>query len=257
MNKMTQEELIWRWKQVGGYYLCPRDGSGKRIGPLVGYAGTYKDGDQDKHFVGDAYFNFAKVEEDSSALNLFAEVLALAIRDFQDLPGNKPVDWVLGAPMGGIALACTLSHHLGCKFLYAEKKVTKAASRGEREESVLALVRHEIPAESNGFVTEDVVNNYSTTQSMIDLIEDGCDAHCSGITCGLNRSNQTEYRPRQEGNRPVIAALHIPTPQYRQDDDAVAGDIAAGNVAWKPKAEWAKLMRAMEIGAHMMPGTVV
>jgi len=28
-------------RRCGGYYGCPKDAAGKRLGPLVGYAGKY------------------------------------------------------------------------------------------------------------------------------------------------------------------------------------------------------------------------
>ena len=42
---------------VRGYYKCPKDRSGKRLGPLVAYAGR---DENNKQYVGDEYVNFAK-----------------------------------------------------------------------------------------------------------------------------------------------------------------------------------------------------
>ncbi len=56
-------------ERCGGYYKCPKDPSGKRLGPLVGYAGRDAQGRQ---FVGDEYFNFAKAERHSPILGYLA-----------------------------------------------------------------------------------------------------------------------------------------------------------------------------------------
>ena len=50
-----------------------------------------------------------------------------------------------------------------------------------------------------------------------------------------------EYRDRLI---PIVQSVLIPTPEYRQDHPYVADDIAAGNVVWKPKDNWAKLKAA-------------
>lgn len=46
-------------KALDGYYECPKDTAGKRLGPLVGYAGRDNLGRQ---YVGDIYANFAVAE---------------------------------------------------------------------------------------------------------------------------------------------------------------------------------------------------
>ena len=43
--------------KCGGYYECPKGESGKRLGPLVAYRGTYGPDDDKKRFVGDVYVN--------------------------------------------------------------------------------------------------------------------------------------------------------------------------------------------------------
>jgi hypothetical protein len=45
---------------------------------------------------------------------------------------------------------------------------------------------------------------------------------------------------------PVVSIVRLPINEYKQDDPAVAEDIAKGNVAWKPKPEWDRLMMAMD-----------
>lgn len=145
----------------------------------------------------------------------------------------------LGAPMGGLATAFVLADTLRGDFAFAEKKVTAVTTIQSREESKLILNRHELFPGSRIIVVEDVCNNFSTTEQIKKLVEEvGCQLF--GIACLLNRSEATEWN-----GVPVVSLMHIPTAQWRQDDPAVAEDVAKGNVAWKPKAEWPKLQVVM------------
>lgn len=218
-------------RQCGGYYGCPKDASGKRLGPLVGYAGKY---DGVHQWVGDVYFNMAKTEQYPQAMSIFAQDLANTIRT---QPIN--VDHFLAAPMGGIVFGFKLSHALDRQFAFAEKKVKAVATADTREVSELMLARHEIKPDSDVIVVEDVCNNFSTTGQIRDLLSK-IGSRLVAIACVLNRSVETSW----EGV-PVLSLLHIPSMQWHQDDPAVAEDIAAGNVVWKPKDEWEKLMLAM------------
>lgn len=219
------------WQKTGGVYRCPKDSKGKRLGPLVGYAGIYEEG---KHYVGDTYFDFAPVEEYPHALDAFA--IDLAERLFSQ---HIQPDWVLGAPLGGILLGQRLSQRLDCRFLYAEKKVLVASREGQREQSTLVFDRHTPPPRTSGIIVEDVFNNFSTTEKLIGLVE-LVGARVIGLAGALNRSLHDEW------NRlPIKAAVHLLLPEFRQDDPAVANDVAKGNVVWKPKAEWDRLMAAM------------
>ncbi len=67
-NFYTQNPLTIL-KKLGGYYECPKNSSGKRLGPLVGYAGTYETG---KQYVGDVYIDFAKADQWYPVVNHFA-----------------------------------------------------------------------------------------------------------------------------------------------------------------------------------------
>ncbi|MFH0830801.1 MAG: hypothetical protein V1895_01955 [Parcubacteria group bacterium] len=86
---------------------------------------------------------------------------------------------------------------------------------------------------------EDVCNNFSTTTDAVQLIEKA-GGRLVAVMCLLNRSRE-EYFGYRTRDIPVLALEHKPMPQYRQDDPAVAEDIAAGNVVWKPKEEWQRL----------------
>lgn len=227
------------WLQCGGFYKCPKDANSNRLGPLVGYAGTYLDtAGNRKHFVGDAYYNFAVIEELHHVLNSFAQFLAEILKNEFTQP-----DWVLGAPMGGLALAQRLSEYLDCQYLFAEKKVVKAAKGDEREQSILVFGRHEPRTGTHGLGIEDVFNNFSTTSDLIKLVESR-DAIMTGMAGALNRSISASYVHKGR-IWPVVPLFHAPTPQYQQDDKEVAEDITRNNIVWSPKKDWPSLMKAM------------
>lgn len=224
-------------KNCEGVYECPTDAAGKRLGPLVGYAGTY--GEENLHFVGDLFYNLGAAEEFQCVSDAFGKELTDKYEDFEweDLALN--VDHVLAAPMGGIVIGANLARWLDVRFGFAEKKIISLATAGSREESKLVLGRHQIQHGADVAIVEDLVNNFSTTAKMRALIE-AAGGKLTAIFCQINRSEETEW----EGV-PVISLAHLPTRQYQQDDPAVAEDIANGNVVWKPKNEWGRIMAIM------------
>lgn len=244
LDAMFDYQYLDILKRCGGYYKCPKDNTGKRLGPLVGYAGTY--GPDKKHKVGDVYYNFAKAEEFPHVLHHFGRNMAEKIAAAYKFDNAPTV--VLGAPMGGILLAGAIGRYIDCRVVFAEKKVTKAATKDSREQSELVLDRHDLEPGDTVLIVEDVCNNFTTTVKLLNLIE-AASAYPVAIATFLNRSGETHYVTGQHCGGvqiPVECLCFIPTEQYRQDDPAVVADIAAGNVVWKPKNDWAILKDAME-----------
>ena len=249
MNPISGD-LLKDLKRCGGYYICPKDPNGKRLGPLVGYAGTYEAPDgAKKAYVGDVYYNFAKMEQYSNVYGYYASKLANSI--FHFFLGRK-IDVVLGAPMGGIILASDLARFLKCRRIFAEKKIISIATEEKREESQLVIARHDIRIGDDVILVEDICNNFSTTDKLIKLVREN-EGQVIAIACMINRSEMNEYEYitylSEEGSIPVISLLHIPTLQYTQEDQSVVDDIAFGNIALKPKDKWLWLEYAM-IGAE-------
>lgn len=218
-----------------GYYECPKDNDGKRLGPLVGYAG--RDSEK-KQFVGDVYVNFAKGERHGPVLKhvatKLAEKLAVTLQ-------HSPCTGFCGAPEGGKALAVTLAIVLELQYIFPEKKVTAVGTDTSREVSELRWGRHQPEKGERWLIVEDVCNNFSTTASLFTLIQ-SCGAEVAGIVCFLNRSIDIDHTFY---GLPVLRLVRKPISEYRQGDVAVAADIQAGNVIWKPKDGWAELMAAM------------
>ncbi|TAN58580.1 hypothetical protein EPN15_00535 [Patescibacteria group bacterium] len=220
-----------------GYYSCPKDENGKRLGPMVGYAGRYETPDGKKQWVGDIYANFSKAEEYPHVLKYFADQMREKL-----LPMLDEIDVFCGAPIGGYAFSLMLGLACDRRVIKAEKKVIKTATAYEREKTNLVFGRHEVRECERVAIVEDVCNNFATTDQLIDLIEEA-EGRAIAIICLLNRSLTIDhwYISKYNAGIPVISLVRMPIPEYKQDDPVVARDIAAGNVIWKPKDEWDRL----------------
>ncbi len=239
MLSVTEQKFVDAWINAGGFYSCPKDIDGRRHGPLVAYSGEYEPG---KHWVGDGYYNFAKIEEhrDRKIIERFAADLAVRI---QEQFGDTRIDWVAGMAMGGLFLAGKLADQLNCQSVFIEKKITRLATSDSREQFEMVMKRHEIEVGSNGVIVEDVTNNFSATEKAQVVIHKKR-ANLLTVATAMNRSEVTTFKGAL-GDLPVVSVIHIPTPEYRQDDPAVAEDVKAGNIVWKPKEHWDQLMTAM------------
>ena len=234
----------------GGYYACPKDSAGNRLGPLVGYAGTYESPSGEQlPFVGDTYANFAKAEPHGNVLDFFAGCAGTKLN--AQIPLDS-IDAFCAAPIGGYSLCDALGlryKSLGIKMLKAEKKVTALKTPTSREKSELVFARHDVGKRDRCVIVEDVCNNFSTTGKFIQLIQSS-GGIVIGIVCFLNRSLHVENvftYPQPDGVLaiPVVSLVRKPIPEWRQDDPAVKKDIAIGNVVYTPKDEWERLMLAM------------
>jgi len=238
-----ENEPLQILKLCGGYYECPKNSNGQRLGPLVGYAGKYNapDGTK-KQWVGDVYANFAKAEEYPHVMDHYAEGMEPQLSSV--LPF---IEVFCGAPIGGYSFARALGMEYDRRVIFAEKKVTALATAEAREQSALAFIRHEVKAGDAVAIVEDVCNNFATTAELITLIEQA-GGKAVAIVCILNRS-LTVYKSYQTAGGltlPVVWLVGRRIHEYTQDDLEVAEDVAAGNVVWKPKDEWPRLMAAME-----------
>lgn len=232
------EFYISRIFAANAWYECPKDELGRRLGPLVGYAGR---DDQGRQKVGDIYVNFAQVEQDPIDRRLFAMKLAIGILDT-----FGPIDWVIGPEWGGILLATETSGLLGCKTVVAQKKVLEVAKSGGRDKTELIIDRHRIESGTQGVCIEDVTNNLSTPGQVEPLIA-ARGAELIGLASAVNRSENAWWSVG-ERKREIVSAVFRPLPQYVQDHPDVKADIGAGNVVLKPKSQdgWQRLMEAMD-----------
>jgi len=236
-------------RNCGGYYECPKDKKGTRHGPLVGYAGKYKDDKgNDRQWVGEVYVNFAKAEIYPRVIKFFAD--CLTVNSFcSNNNGLFPTDFFCGAPIGGYSFADALAFRSDIPVIKAEKKIVELATPTSREKSQLVFGRHNIEAGKRYVIVEDVCNNFSTTSELINLIIN-YGGRAVAIVCFLNRSEtigSDYYLPLAKGCLclPVVSVVQKVIKQWKQDDPAVAEDVAKGNVVWKPKDEWPRLESAM------------
>jgi orotate phosphoribosyltransferase len=230
-------------KAVEGYYECPRDAEGNRIGKLVGYAGKYEAADGTrKQYVGDVYINFARAEQYPIVMEHFMQILK------KKLEGEKRIgafDIVCGPQMGGVVAAAMFALVMNTRYICAEKEITALKTDTMREQSRLMFGRHTLNKGDKVVIMEDVINNFSTTKETIELIE-SAGGTVVGIIGLLNRSPIAgdEYNYTGENPRliPVISLVRKDIKEYKQNDPFVASDIAKGNVSFKPKAEWSSLI---------------
>ena len=75
---------------------------------------------------------------------------------------------------------------------------------------------------------------------MIETLK-GMGAEVVAIACIFNRSNKDELM-----GIPVIPVVHMPIPEYRQDDPEVKSILESGNIVLSPKKEWSRLKEAMQ-----------
>lgn len=210
----------------GGYYECPKDKQGKRLGPLVAYRGTY-DGNR---FVGDVYANFAAAERYPFVVRAFGGAL-VALLDV----ASYDIDVFCGAPEGGKCLADKLAMFAQRRYAYPEKK-----------DGTLQWGRHDIYSGDRVAIVEDVCNNFSTTEKLVKLILEAGGIPVL-ITCFLNRSLTVDNVWRRDASLelPVVALVKKKIDQYRQDDPEVAEDVGNDNVVWDVKEGWSRLEKAM------------
>lgn len=249
---VSSDNYLEALRQCGGYYNCPKDKTGKRLGPLVGYAGKYEgpQGEQ-LQWVGDTYANFAQIECNHEAMRFVSGCLGATI---DARIGVRNVDFLCGVPLGGYDLAAVIGQSHNIDVIKAEKKVTAIATESSREKSKLVFGRHGIETGASYVLMEDVCNNFSTTGDLIRLIV-SFGGKVMGIACFLNRSLivdkvfSADMGPEASPLEiPVISLVRLPIPEYKQNEASVAEDVAGGNVIWKPKDEWDKLAKVMDAG---------
>lgn len=230
-------------KKVEGYYECPKDEGGNRLGKLVGYAGKYEGSDGNKkQYVGDVYINFSRAEQYPTLMEHFMKILKKRIEEENSI---LDFDIVCGPQMGGVVAAALFALTMDKRYICAEKKIITLATDTMREQSKLIFGRHTLNQGDKVVIMEDVINNFSTTKETIDLIEEN-GGTVVGIIGMLNRSpNKSDFfdytgaNPRQI---PVISFIRKDILEYKQDDPFVKMDIEKGNVSWKPKNEWNSLI---------------
>jgi len=247
---------------AGGYYTALNK-KGELVGRMIGYAGKYLDQEGNSlQYIGNVYANCSKLEEKITVLKgLILEALpALDQRLFnncnlQDLFKAENVNNIVwcGAPMGGITTAMLLAEHSQLvnisEYSFLEKKVVELATGTSREKSKLVFGRHSIKSNDVVVPVEDVCNNFSTTQMMIEEFFKR-EGRVPFIFCLLNRSGRRFYsfESKEFGNRdiPILSLVSEDWPEYRQDDPRVSSYISVpGNLILDPKKNWDMLMNSM------------
>jgi orotate phosphoribosyltransferase len=231
-------------------YECPKSALGKRLGPLVPYAGKDESG---LNLVGDLYYNFGWIETQMLVVRFFAEVIAAKI---QAVPELAAATTIVGVPDGGRTLGGEIAASTGKRFVYPSKVPRQKAPGAIKEEFDFLFKRNELFGGETVIVAEDVQNNFNNSAETLESIG-RTGARVVGFASALNRSPFvdsvfTPTRGQFSGIAfPVVTAIRRPMPEYKQDDPEVAADIAAGNIELQVKAHWSKLKEIMRKGRVM------
>jgi orotate phosphoribosyltransferase len=221
-------------KDCDALYESPKDENGKYIGPLVAYAGLDENG---KNFVGFHYVNIAQAEQEYLPRTELSKMMAEKIIQVVGKP-----DRLIAAPMGGIVFSVSTANFLETKVSFFEKKFIRLndPEKNIREEYELIYKRHNLNPGEKVIIFEDLCNNFSTTQKMIEMLKE-LGAEVVAIACIFNRSDKEELM-----GIPVISVIHIPIPEYKQDDPAIKEILESGNIVLSAKKEWSRLKEAMK-----------
>ncbi len=224
-------------------YVCPKDATGKRLGPLVPYAG--KDA-QGRNLVGDVYYNFGWIEPYMLVVRFFAEIIA---RKIQAIPELAKATTIVGVPEGGRTLAGEVAAATGKRFVYPAKVPRPKAAGAIKDEFDFVFRRNELYPEELVIVGEDVQNNFNNTLVTLNSVAK-TGAIVVGFCSALNRSPFVEDTFITSAlfsgiAFPVVTAIRRRLPEYEQDDPEVAADIKAGNLELKVKENWARLKGIM------------
>lgn len=247
MNVITPfagEDLKSLAKRCNALYICPKDASGKRMGPMVAYAGK---GEDKKNLIGDIYFNFRRIERHPLVVDYFARIIWQNLETSDRL---NEFDTICGIPEGGRSLGQSIASTSKKGFVYATK-VPKPTEPGKKQEYKWDLSQFELSRGERLLVMEDVINNLQNTNNTLEQIA-LTGAKVVMLGAALNRSpfSDTYYTPAngyyKNVTLPIVCAIREPFPEYEQNDPAVAQDVASGNVEFEVKKNWAKLMAVMD-----------
>ena len=236
-------------RRCGGYYECPTDAKGNRLGPLVGYASSYENhSGVRQHFVGEKYVDFAMVEQWPSIVS--KHIATPLCEKMLSTVGQKKKLVLCGAPEGAKCLAALMAECLGIRYVYPKKVESKPSIEGQRAQTTFLFDRHHINPGDEVVIVEDVCHNFSTTMELIRIIT-AAGGTVNLICCFLNRSerHQEWFTPYGGGKYRVVALWNEPMPSWTQASAIVADDIANGNVVWKPKQSWRQLHKVMKKAA--------
>ncbi|PIQ68436.1 MAG: hypothetical protein COV91_04185 [Candidatus Taylorbacteria bacterium CG11_big_fil_rev_8_21_14_0_20_46_11] len=238
---MNEQQLKGLAVQAEALYICPKDGDGKRTGPLVVYAGKDTLG---KNLVGDIYFNFRRIEENLEVVESFARAIAVKYAETFAI-----ITTICGIPNGGRTLGQELARITKKRFVYPDKK-PKPTDPGKKQEYSWDLSQFAFKQGEPLLVMEDVINNLQNTDhTLAEIAKTGAKVMCIGAALNRSPFASTSYTPKDgpytNKALPILCSIREAFPEYTQDDSEVVEDITANNVEWEVKKNWARLMKIM------------
>lgn len=226
--------------KCGGVYKSPEDRDENYLGPLVAYGNNYTINGDTKNYVGFYYYNTILIEQSPEAIEYFSHLLAETIKANLYFPSCN----IIAVKQDNPTLATATADKLLYPISFFEKKLLKIADieHGKKEESFLFYDRQNIQFGGNYIIFEGVCNNFFTTKQMIDLIE-SAEGNVVAIVCIINSSKKKSFY-----DIPILSVVHIPTPQYQQDDPSVKKLMDSYNIVWEPEKFWSFLQDEMRRG---------
>jgi len=225
-------------RQCGGYYKAVIDpGTNLPIGPMVAYSGTYGIEGGKRQYVGYAYYNCAMLEQHPAVARAFVRGLASIVLSRQ-LPEFQ---CVVGVPDGGLIVGQNTALVLEKHYAGLQKKVVEVGTPTTKEKTELVFARHGIDAGMRVVLCEDLINNFSTTDKAIQVVEKA-GGEVVGLIALINRS----WPARNDYNGlPAVVLLERPTPQFKQEDPEVVEHLKAVGFLPDVKPSWTVVAEAM------------
>lgn len=133
-----------------------------------------------------------------------------------------------------------------------KKIVIAGATRHARKKYGFVFKQGEIRRGDNVIIIDDVLNNFSTADVLVELIN-GYGGKVIAIATLLNRSPKIRgvYESSSQLDDPKIPVISLAekvTDQFRQDDPFVSDGVKNPNigVVWNPKEHWSFLIKQMK-----------
>jgi orotate phosphoribosyltransferase len=234
----SEETYLGLLRRCGGYYKAVIDpGTNLPIGPMVAYSGTYDIEGGKRQYVGYVYYNCATLEQHPAVARVFAQGLASVVLSRQ-LPEFQ---CIVGVPDGGLIVAQNTAYALEKHYAGLQKKVVEVGTPTTKEKTKLVFARHGIDAGMRVVLCEDLINNFSTTDKAIQVVQ-AAGGEVVGLIALINRS----WPARNDYNGlPAVVLLERPTPQFKQEDPDVVKHLEAVNFLPDVKPSWAVVEKAM------------
>ena len=221
---LNPKHLLQNLINHGDAYLA-RDHDGQMAGPLVGYPDTYTEDGEKKQYVGCIWFDIDKIVGYFRTEDFFARAL------IEEIFGNNlNPTMFLWFQNGRETITNVLSNELNLP----------KSSFKEDKDSNLILHPDTLYKGSKVILVIDVCRKFFYIDKMMDIVARH-GAEVIAIVCMFNQSPSVNWR-----GVPILSALHMKEPVYRQDAFEIEELMKTYNIVWNPKEEASFLQKEMK-----------